>query len=306
MYNSTQIKIYSMNILAPCWINQKNYPGINLNIMSTDLRRQRIFEFLYNNEQSADIFLFQETQVSENKWLSDILEKYFYYFYVYHDDTYWSSWTLDSNIYPFERNGVAIAISKSKYDSISTIDFGLGTGGHSAIIICRNKILNKFMRIASVHLDPDNKGRWNKEIETLKHWFGDNNYYIDIIGGDFNEEIVNIKGFTNILSNTDKTFPYSVIYTTNNGGLKCESKVGGSIDHILIRGHNVKVVGCKIYDADLWNTYPILHSKNLPLEDSRLPINSTNGDENDILRMRDNILIYGSDHFFISGTIKIL
>lgn len=292
--SAVNVTVYAMNILAPCWAAPSYYPATCANLLDTSSRRGAILYFANNNKNKADFLTFQETQESENEWLRGQLGNQWYYFAAYHDDTYWASWITENP--PFERNGVSIAVPKSKYDSCSFMDLPLGTGNHVAIAICRNILTNKMLRVASVHLDSDYGGRRKKESKSLRAWFGDEpGVYKDIIAGDFNaatdsgviqSDLINGARFVDVLTTTgnpQQTHPYTTSYNSNG--------MWGPIDHVISRGLNVVPVESKIYDSGLWVTYPTG--------------TGANSDPNEEPRICANLHLIGTDHFYISGKVEI-
>ena len=292
---ATSIKVYAMNILAPCWASPSDYPSQCVGLLDTSRRRAALLNFIDDNKSTADALTFQETQTSENAWLSQRLtsgSEAFYYYSANHDDDYWARWITQDP--PFQSNGVAIAVSKAKYDSCTFVDYPLGTGNHAAIATCRNKSLDTFVRMASVHLDSDRGGRRKKESAALRSWFTDSSgAYIDIIAGDFNAstsagvvhiELTSGAHFVDVLAATghpEQTHPYSTGYNGNT--------MYGPIDHVLARGAGVTPSEGTIYDSNLWTQYPNL--------------NGANDDPNEALRICANLQAIGSDHYYISGTI---
>ena len=276
------ITINSMNIMAPSWASKSFYPKICIPSLDINQRKPLILKHIENNIEFSDFFCLQETQLSTNKWLKEYFESYNYtYDYTYHDDNYWNLWKSSDTI--FEKNGVSLAINMNNYIDIKYYDLNFGTGGHSCAAICTSKKDKKTIKIASVHLDSDNVHRRLIELENLKEWFKSESYHIGLIAGDFNTGYKEIKttlsDFVDLIEDKP-TYPYTF-----------KNSVHHSIDHILYDQKRMSEENTiKIFGSDLWQLYP-----------KRIGYNDYYAN----LRLKSNLEILGSDHFYLNGKIKI-
>lgn len=287
-----QIKTVAFNVLAPCWASPAYYPAQCAASLDANARRSLVIQTLKAMPE-VDFYTLQETQIDQNPLLhAGLGTRSYSYFAAYHDDNYWSSWiTADP---PFARNGVALAVNNAKYDTCRFSALPLGTGNQAVVAICRHKTLNRFVRIASVHLDSDYSGRRGKEARALADWFtASSGNYIDIIAGDFNadtnsgviQQRIMAAGFKDVLREVgiaENTHPWTSSYNGNS--------MYGNIDHVVARGRGVTYTGGRVYHNNLWSTYPVL---------------AGSGEPNESMRICANLQLTGSDHFPVHGTISV-
>jgi len=281
------IKVLSFNKLAPTWADPNIYPSSCSNLLVIPARTQRTVAWMQNNDMSQyDAIAWQETEAIDNGPIKAALGNGFSFFQVNHADSYWAGYiTVDP---PFAPNGVAIAINQMKYDRCVYVDKPLGTGNHGAIAICRHKALGRWFRFASVHFDSDQGGRRGKEANTLADYFAlesSHSNYVDVIAGDINSDtdtgVINQRftsaGYVDIghaLGSTSSTHPWSTAYNSNSQW--------AIIDHVLVKGTGSTPTAYKVFDSDLYTTYP--------------------GTANENTRICLQLEYMGSDHFPVSGT----
>lgn len=289
--SETSIRITAFNVLAPSWAAPSSYaPEITPLLRPWQTRLNKTMNYVVNNMLDADFLTFQETEVTINSYISERLGMKYEYISVFHDDSYWGSYIRVDP--PFARNGVSIAVNKEKYDQCVYTDLALETGNHCIIATCRNKLLNRWIRVASVHFDSDTGGNRGKESKNLVKYL-DGEHNLTIISGDFNADTdqgvikqrVTDAGFEDVfktLGNNNRTHPFSKSYYGND--------IYGKLDHIVVRGQSYTPTNCKVHDNDLFVLFPNTQQLAEP---------------NETPRVFANMQLVGSDHFPIEATLLV-
>jgi endonuclease/exonuclease/phosphatase family metal-dependent hydrolase len=281
------VTLGSFNVLSPSWASPEYYPRCaHEYLFPHESRIERVARYVLTTLGKADIVCFQETQCDLDRKFAFLLAERYQYFPVYHDDAYWSKWVTDDR--PYLRNGVAVALRRSAFDNISSLDLSLGTGNHAAIVIARHIELDQWFRIASVHFELDDEDIRNAEVEALARFFrpGTNvtKHYVDVIGGDFNSDLDYEVMMTQFLDRgfSDAHRELNLAQPTHP-----EGEGDDVIDHILIRGDNVEVVTAHTYGADIVKSHP------------------ERTDEHKHNRLARCLEYNGSDHFAIDAAIRV-
>jgi len=285
------VKVLAFNVLAPSWADASLYPSTCSNLLPEPARTQRTASWITsNNLLGYDAFAFQETESLTNGALKAALGKSFSFFQVNHADSYWASYITVTP--PFASNGVAIAVNQNKYDHCVYVDKPISdSGNHAAIAICHHKVLNRWFRFASVHLDSDYGGRRGKEANGLGDYLAAENThsnYVDVIAGDFNADtdsgVLNQRfttnGFTDLghaLGSTAATHPWSSSYNRNSQW--------AILDHVIVKGTGTAAAAYNVFSSNLYTLYP--------------------GSANENTRICLNLDYTGADHFPVSGSFTV-
>jgi len=284
-----KLHIGSWNVLAPSWASPDYYPRrAHPHLFPHESRIERVARFVLTNLGKADVVCFQETQCDLDRKFAFLLSERYQYFPVYHDDGYWSKWVTEDR--PFLRNGVAVALRRSAFDHITSMDLSLGTGNHAAVVIARHIELDQWFRIASVHFELDDEDIRNAEVEALARFFRPGTsaalrpHYIDVIAGDFNCDLDYEVMMTQFI---DRGFSDAHRELDMAQPTHPEGEGDDVIDHILIRGENVEVVTAQTHGADIIKSHP---ERTVEHKDNRIA----------------RCLEYnGSDHFAIDTIVRI-
>jgi endonuclease/exonuclease/phosphatase family metal-dependent hydrolase len=277
------IHVFAFNILAPCWADPGYYPKSSASFLNRLDRRQAIIELLKSYQDKVDIFMLQEVAQAEFDFINEVLKSTHAGFQANHASWYWSNWITP--LTPWEVNGNALFVSKTRFSSIDFEDFAASSSGNHAALFTGliNNSGGRMIRAASIHLDSDHAYNRKRELQAvLGKWPVGNNNYTDIIAGDFNTETnaTNIQsdikeaGFYDVLTVLGKarqTHPWnSKYYRSDNWGI---------IDHIISR--NSTPIDGSVLDSQLFELYP----------------------KNEEMRINMNLQLTGSDHFPVTGTI---
>lgn len=280
---SNQIKIVNFNILAPCWASPDYYPASAGPYLDRVYRRAKIINFL-NSRPTADVIALQEVTTQEFGFIKNALKKNYVAYQSLHSPSYWSNWITENP--PWEPNGNALLIKKSRFSSVVFQDVALSdSGNHASYITAVDNNTNRKVRLVSIHLDSDYPYNREREFSALLALMPERSDTTDIIAGDFNTELGNtnlqqniVKAhFKNVLSALgifDVTSPYSSTYYGH--------AVFGVIDNILVR--NGQPLDGMVVNNGLFQLYP-----NTKDEDARVTA---------------NMQITGSDHFAVEATVK--
>ena len=279
-----QIKIITFNILAPCWASPSYYPPSSSIYLDRVYRRGKIINFL-KSRSSVDVISLQEVTQIEYGFIKDALKKDYIGFQSLHAATYWNNWITENP--PWEPNGNAVFLKKSRFTDINFQDIALSDDGNHAVYVQATDLnTNKKVRVAGIHLDSDHPYNRERELKALFDVMSPVTDVTDIVAGDFNidinytnlqQDIVKAE-FINVLSSIgikNVTSPYSSTYYAH-------AKFG-VIDNIIVRG-GLAVDGV-VNSNQLFELYP-----NTKDEDPRVT---------------KNMELTGSDHFSVEGTIKI-
>lgn len=279
-----QLKVITFNILAPCWASPSYYPASASIYLDRVYRRTKIINFL-KSRPTADIISLQEVTVVEYGYIRDALKKDYISFQSLHDPTYWSNWITENP--PWESNGNAVFLKKSRFTNINFQDIALTDDGNHAVYIQATDInTNKKIRIAGIHLDSDRSYNRERELKALFALMLPLNDVMDVVAGDFNidinynnlqQDIVHNQ-FLNVLSElgvNQITSPYSSTYYAH-------AKFG-VIDNIIVR--NGLPIDGNVNSNGLFELYP--------------------DPKDEDPRVTANMQITGSDHFSVEGTVKV-
>lgn len=278
-----QIKVLTFNILAPCWASPDLYPASAGAYLDRVYRRGKIINFL-KSKPTVDVFSLQEVTQVEYGFIQNALKKDYISFQSFHAPTYWAEWITVNP--PWEPNGNAIFLKKSRFSNVSFQDVALTDDGNHAVYAQATDLnTNKKVRIAAIHLDSDHSYNRERELKALFALMTPIAGVTDIVAGDFNidirytnlqQDIVKAK-FTNLLEAlgiSEVTSPYSSTYYAH-------AKFG-VIDNIIIR--NGQALDGAVISNGLFQLYPAPKD-----EDPRVTL---------------NMQITGSDHFAVEGTFK--
>lgn len=281
------LNVITFNILAPCWASPSYYPAITVPYLDRVFRRGNIINFLKSQPQS-DVIALQEVTQIEFGYINNALKNNYIGFMSFHSPTYWSNWiTIDP---PWEPNGNAIFLKKSRFKNIAFQDIALSDdGNHAAYAEAIDGSTNKAIRAVSIHLDSDYPYNRERELGSLLNFMKSAANKVDIIAGDFNIDIENstlkqniiTNNFTNILAAlgiTEMTSPYSSTYYRHS--------VFGAIDAVIVR--NGLPQSGLIYDFNLFNLYPITSNQAPTINEDK--------------RITENMKISGSDHFPVGAS----
>jgi hypothetical protein len=90
-----QISVVAFNVLAPLWAAPNWYPGeMDMSLLDTEFRRERIIRFLTNQASTTDVFCLQEVQQSELPYFLAALGPVFRGFMAHNDPDWWSNWLV--------------------------------------------------------------------------------------------------------------------------------------------------------------------------------------------------------------------
>lgn len=278
-----QIRVLTFNILAPCWASPNYYPASAAAYLDRVYRRGKIISFL-KSRSSVDVISLQEVTQIEYDYIKDALKKDYVSFQSLHDPTYWANWITANP--PWEPNGNAVFLKKSRFTDIDFQDIALSDDGNHAVYAQVTDVnTNKKLRIAGIHLDSDHPYNRERELKALFTLMTSLPDVTDIVAGDFNidinytslqQDIVKAQ-FSNVLATlgiNDVTSPYSTTYYAH-------AKFG-VIDNIIIR--NGQALSGAVNNNGLFQLYP-----NTKEEDPRVAM---------------NMQLTGSDHFSVEGTLK--
>ena len=245
---ATKVIIGNFNVLAPTWAHPSYYSS-SCNGPSTLAAAVRIpktfvqMQAMTYNGDYPDFIVITEAEIDPNVDYAALLNSHgpsgYAYFTSYHDDPYWECWFKPPPPI-FRPNGIAIAVSKAKYNTANCM-FGdvvtSGDGNHAPYLTCPHLATGLVMRFLGAHLDTDSTKRWRSEVTALASIMGPaqpSSGYIDIVAGDFNGsptgnllfyELVGNSGFTNVLA---------------AAGVNTQTVPSGSvIDHVYVRGPGV-------------------------------------------------------------------
>ena len=249
---AVQVIIGTFNVLAPAWTYPPYYPS-SCNGPSTLDPTVRIpknivqMQAMTYNGDYPDFIILTEAEIDPNAQFASALSSFgpsgYAYFASYHDDPYWECW-FTHPLPLFRPNGIAIAVSKAKYDT-ANCKFGdivtSGDGNHAPYLTCPHRATGLVMRVLGAHLDTDSTKRWRSEVTAIANIMGPAHSasgYVDIVAGDFNAapagnllatELVGNRGFTNVLAAAG----------VHTGTVTS----GGVIDHVYVRGPGVVTGG---------------------------------------------------------------
>ena len=278
------LKIMSFNILAPCWADPSLYPKDSWPYLDRVYRRDKIINFLLANSD-VDVIALQEVTTIEFGFINAVLMNEYQGFQSLHAMDYWSNW-ITHNV-PWEPNGNALFLKKTTFKNIAFNDVLLSDdGNHAAIAMAVHRLTNKNVQVLSVHLDSDHAYNREREFQAALGLMVESSAQIDIIAGDFNIDITKANlsqditkaNFVNVLHEmgvNEVTSPYLGMYYANS--------VYGPIDSVLAR--NVVPNNANVFDFGLFRIYP--------------------NKKDETMRIVANFQRCGSDHFPISGTVKI-
>ncbi len=278
------LKIVDFNILAPCWADPTLYPTGAAAYLGRTYRQGIIIAYL-KSRSTADIITLQEVNTPEFTAINNALKKNYVGFQSFHSPSYWSQWITVNP--PWEPNGNAIFLKKTKFTNIVFSDVALSTtGNHATFVTAKHSGTNKNIRAVSLHLDSDHPQNRDRELKALLQMMPPLQNTTDIIGGDFNIDINNTglqtdithAGLINVLGSVginEPTSPYSSTYYGHTPF--------GALDFILTR--NATPLNGAVISNGLFITFPDL--------------------QDDEARIIENMRITGSDHFAVEGTVKI-
>jgi len=285
MNNSLPVNLITFNILAAPWANPDYFPPEAAPFLDRALRRTKVINFLLS-QPLTDIIALQEVTAVEFGFINDVLMGNNYLgFMSFNSPCYWSNWITENP--PWEPNGNAIFIKKSRFNNISFQDIVLSDdGNHAAYAEAIESITGRAIRVASIELDSENPYRRDKELNALFKFISVNHKKTDIIAGDFNTDVENshlrndilMACFTDILAElniTKWTTPYSTLHRPR--------AVIGTVDTVLVR-YAIPVSG-NVFDSDLYTTFPDLN-----VDDGRIT---------------KNLELMGSDHFPVGVSFTI-
>lgn len=278
-----QIKVLTFNILAPCWASPDYYPATAGAYLDRVYRRGKIINFL-KSKPTVDVISLQEVTQVEYGFIKDALKKDYISFQSLHSPTYWTDWITANP--PWEPNGNAVFLKKSRFTGIVFQDIALSdSGNHAVYAQAKDVNTNKKVRIAGIHLDSDHSYNRERELKALFAIMTPLAGVTDIVAGDFNIDIsytslqqdIVKANFINVLAAlgiNEVTSPYSSTYYAH-------AKFG-VIDNIIVR--NGQALDGAVISNGLFQLYPATKD-----EDPRVTL---------------NMQITGSDHFAVEGTLK--
>lgn len=295
----SNIKVVTLNVLAPCWASPTEYPAACQPKLDRVFRRDKIIGFLTQvMNAGAGIIALQEVQIDEYPYFYNAVKSLYEGSLSLHDDNYWSSYiTIDP---PFARNGNALFLRKELFQNITFLDKPLtNDGNHCVYATAQIKATGSNVRLASVHLDTDNANRDN-ELSAIFNFLPNQLQYTDIIAGDFNasassgslSNLIKQNSFLNALDVEgieEQTHPFTVSYNRNT--------IWGPIDHVLFRNASVTgkattandgmpTVDNGVIDFSVWKQYP-------------------SGATYEAQRINKNFDNCGADHFPVIATLSI-
>src|SRR3990172_6686083 len=125
----TEIKIVAFNVLAAPWASPLYYPSSSLPYLDRNYRVQKTIAVLQNLSVDTDVFCLQETTPVEFQLIANSLPDYLG-LQANHASTYWSQWVTE--VPPWELNGNAILVKKSKFKDVKLSDIALSSSGNHA------------------------------------------------------------------------------------------------------------------------------------------------------------------------------
>ena len=231
------LRVVAFNVLAPPWADPAYYPDAAAPLLDRTYRRARIIRFLAAQAKNTDIFALQETTPTELAHIAAALPG-FTAFQANHRPDYWSNWITPAN--PWELNGVALLVKKTRFKSLSFRDVALTTdGNHAAMMTAVSATTGTPVRAISVHFDADSATNRKREFNAALALLPARASSIDVIAGDFNTDTdtgnfhvdLTNAGFTDILGSlglATYTSPWSESYYAHGQW--------GVMDHVIVRG----------------------------------------------------------------------
>jgi endonuclease/exonuclease/phosphatase family metal-dependent hydrolase len=237
--STAQLPMVTFNVLAPVWAAPDWYPPeMDMSLLDTAFRRERITAFLSARASDTDVFCLQEVQESELPAFLAALGGGFTGAMAHNDRDWWSNWVVPE--IPWAPNGTAIIVRRQAFSNLAFRDVPLsGDGNHGEIVEGVHRATGRPFRAASIHLDSDKEANRGREARSLMSQLAPAAGAIDVVCGDFNEDsvtgtaggVVKRAGFVDVLDavgNREPTHPWSSSY---NGATRW-----AIIDHLTVRG----------------------------------------------------------------------
>jgi endonuclease/exonuclease/phosphatase family metal-dependent hydrolase len=251
---------------------------MDMSLLDTAYRRDRISTFLASKAASTDVFCLQEVQDSELPHFLAALGPGFDGFMAQNDPDWWSNWLVPE--IPWAPNGTAVIIKRKRFESEGFRDLAIsGDGNHAALFDGVDRVSGRHIRVASIHLDSDSNANRLREARSLVAQLPAGRG-TDVVCGDANEDTVtgsvsNVlepAGFVDVLAavgNREPTHPWSSSYYSSHRW--------AIIDHILVRGG--RPLAGDVFDFGVWSI------------------------AEEVARIEANLRNTGSDHFPIGGAV---
>jgi endonuclease/exonuclease/phosphatase family metal-dependent hydrolase len=233
-----RLSMVTFNVLAPVWAAPDWYPPeMDMTLLDTAFRRERITAFLAERAADTDIFCLQEVQESELPAFLAALGG-FAGAMAHNDRDWWSNWVVPE--IPWAPNGTAIAVRRQAFSDLTFRDVPLsGDGNHGVIVEGVHRATGRRVRAASIHLDSDHESNRRREARSLMAELPPAGNTTDVVCGDFNEDavtgtaggVMRRAGFVDVLDavgNREPTHPWSSSF---NGATRW-----AIIDHLTVRG----------------------------------------------------------------------
>lgn len=245
--------VLSFNVLAPLWAAPTWYPSdLNPALLDRTTRLQQTQALLRSLSSQLDVLCLQEVNAPELQGYLDALGPDFGGEMARNDRSWWSNWLVPE--IPWEANGTAVIVRKSRFREGSFADLPLTNGNHASVFEGVDSLTGQKVRVQSVHLDSDKISNHRIELSTLFQRYPAAPGVKDILAGDFNEDtdigtaagLLSKAGYSDVLSalgNVEATHPWSSSYNRNQRW--------GRIDHITIR--NGRGLGGDVLDFGVWS-----------------------------------------------------
>ncbi|HET7901210.1 MAG TPA: endonuclease/exonuclease/phosphatase family protein [Candidatus Nanopelagicales bacterium] len=231
------VRVVTFNVLAPPWTDPSYYPAAAAPLLDRATRRAHIVAWLQSQAATTDVFSLQETTPVEMGYVAAALPG-FTPFQANHTPEHWSNWITPAA--PWEPNGVALLVKRSRFDALSFADIALTTDGdHAAMLTATSTTTGRTVRVISAHLDSDHAGNRDRELNAALAFLPPGTGSLDLLTGDLNTDTdtgnfhtaLAKAGFVDVLDavgTSTWTSPYTEKYYGNGQW--------GDIDHVLVRG----------------------------------------------------------------------
>ena len=250
--SSTSLGVLSFNVLAPLWAAPKWYPtNLDPAALNRQTRLRATQALLGSLSGQLDVVCLQEVNAPELKGYLDALGPDFKGAMAQNPPSWWANWLVPE--LPWEANGTAVIVRKSRFKGGSFEDVALPDGNHAEVYQGVDSLTGRKVRVQSIHLDSDRLDNHKTELTTLFDRYPASRGVVDILAGDFNEDtdigtaasLLEKAGYKDALTaigNLEATHPWSSSYNTNQRW--------GRIDHITSR--NAISLGGDVLDFGVW------------------------------------------------------
>ena len=215
-----QVSCLTWNILAPIWVDCKDYKMKNCGILETKIRREKIIKNICKYD--ADIVMLQEVTQREYNLMKKKLPQYKVLPLVPHR----KKWAHDESGNKIMANGNCILLKKGMFDKIKSRKVQLNEDGVMASI-CECRLGEKRLVVVSMHLDDMKRSVRNVQLRKMVGTLREKRTEGIIMGGDFNdrikyvtEKLLTKDGYTSVMQEITPTYYDTSEYNVDNIYLK--------------------------------------------------------------------------------------